>query len=98
MNCTLRRYLLSVFLLFVYLPTSATADELRDAVQAYNSKDYQTAYRIWRPLAEKGNALAQKCLGRMYEMGRGVPMDMVDAASWYRKAAEQGNPFAQLML
>ena len=31
----------------------------------------------------------------MYDYGRGVPQDDVEAAKWYRKAAEQGNDLAQ---
>ena len=34
-------------------------------------------------------------LGVMYEIGEGVPQDHAVAASWYRKAAEQGNAGAQ---
>ncbi len=40
-----------------------------------------------------GDALAQFDLGFMYESGRVVPKDDVEAAKWYRKAAGQG--FAQ---
>ncbi len=31
----------------------------------------------------------------MYDLGRGVPKDYGQAAIWYRRAAEQGNPVAQ---
>jgi hypothetical protein len=31
----------------------------------------------------------------MYERGQGVPQDYAEAAKWYRKAAEQGEPSAQ---
>jgi TPR repeat protein len=31
----------------------------------------------------------------MYEEGKGVPQDYAAAASWFRKAAEQGNAYAQ---
>ena len=34
----------------------------------------------------------------MYANGRGVEKDETEAAIWYRKAAEQGNATAQLML
>ncbi len=37
---------------------------------AYNSGDYATALREWRPLAEQGNAVAQSNLGVMYGQGR----------------------------
>lgn len=37
-------------------------------------------------------------IGEMYETGKGVPQDYAQAAIWYRKAAEQGNPSAELNL
>ncbi|MDO5853485.1 MAG: Sel1-like repeat-containing protein kinase family protein [Thermoplasmata archaeon] len=46
-------------------------------------------------LAESGDADAQYRLGRMYDLGDGVPRDFSTAAHWYGKAAEQGHPLAQ---
>ncbi len=40
---------------------------------AFDRGDYATALREWRPLAEKGNAIAQSKLGFMYVFGEGVP-------------------------
>ena len=37
-------------------------------------------------------------LGQLYEKGLGVLQDYVEAAKWYRKAADQGNAGAQLLL
>ena len=34
----------------------------------------------------------------MYEKGRGVKQDYVEAVKWYRKAAEQGHAKAQFIL
>jgi TPR repeat protein len=34
----------------------------------------------------------------MYENGRGVPQDYAAAVGWYRKAAEQGEAYAQYNL
>ncbi|MEE2862811.1 MAG: tetratricopeptide repeat protein [Gemmatimonadota bacterium] len=50
---------------------------------------------FWRARAEEGDALAQLNLGVMYENGRGVPEDDVEAVRWFRLAAEQGNAFSQ---
>ncbi len=61
-------------------------------------RDYGTASRQWRPLAEQGNAKAQFNLGVMYDRGLGVPQDYAEAVKWYRKAAEQGNARAQRAL
>ena len=47
---------------------------------AYNQRDYATALRHWRPLAEQGDARAQLYLGQMYRRGKGVTKDNSDAA------------------
>jgi hypothetical protein len=48
-----------------------------------------------RKAAGQGNAEAQTHLGVMYENGKGVPIDLAEAAHWYRLAAGQGNTLAQ---
>src|SRR5512137_496566 len=68
---------------------------LDDATVAYQRGDYATALRLFRPLAEQGDAAAQNYLGIMYATGRGVPRDDAEAVRWYRKAAEQGFTPAQ---
>ena len=42
--------------------------------------------------------MAQYYLGGMYRVGRGVPQNQIEAAKWYRAAAEQGNAKAQYNL
>ena len=69
-----------------------------EGMGAANRGDYATALKEWKPLADQGNALAQKSLGEMCENGWGVSQDYAQAAQWYRKAAEQGNASAQLSL
>ena len=45
--------------------------------------------------AKAGDAIAQYKLGYDYYLGRGVALDYVQAAIWWRKAADQGFPSAQ---
>jgi len=53
----------------------------------------------WIKGAESGDAEAQCTLGQFYELGKlGLPQDYSQAVKWYRKAAEQGHPRAQLYL
>lgn len=65
---------------------------------AYWRGDYATALKVWRPLADHGNAVAQFGLGMMYEHGDGVPRDFVQALGWYLKAADRGQAAAQYEL
>jgi TPR repeat protein len=69
----------------------AIAEPFEDATKAYYRGDYETAYRLIKPLAEQGLPEAQFNLGLMYDKGQGVPQDYAEAVKWYRKAAEQGN-------
>lgn len=66
-----------------------------EGVAAYDSGDYATALKEFRPLAEQGEASAQGSLGVMYAKGQGVTQDYKEAVKWYRKAAEQGDATAQ---
>ena len=72
--------------------------DFQKGLDAYKNKDYATALREWKPLAEQGNAEAQYILGWMYEYGKGVLQDDETAVKWYKRAAEQGNAPAQTNL
>ena len=58
----------------------AAAGPFEDGRAAYNSGDYATATRIWRPMAERGDAVAQYKLGFKYQRGLGLPHERRDAA------------------
>ena len=62
---------------------------------AYDQRDYATALRHYRPLAEQGHAGAQNRLGWMCRGGWGVNRDFAEAVRWYRKATDQGDAKAQ---
>ena len=81
--------------LLLALAAPVAADDDADAIAAYKSGDYEATVRLWKPLAEQGNASAQNNLAAMYENGRGVPQDDAEAVKWYRKAADQGYTVAQ---
>jgi len=86
---------LTALVLLLLAVETASAGPVEDGETAYQKGDYGTALSLWRPLAEEGDAEAQRSLGQMYDFGRGVPRDEVQATLWYRKAAEQGNASAQ---
>jgi len=58
-------------------------------------RNYATALKEWRPLADQGDAHTQFNLGLMYRKGQGVTQDDAGAVRWYRKAADQGAAAAQ---
>jgi len=73
-------------------------DAFQRGLAAYSNKDYETALREWRPLAEEGLPVAQNNLGQMYANGQGVPKDDNEAAKWTRMAAEKGDTEARYNL
>ena len=72
--------------------------KLDAAYEAYKQNNFNEAIRLYRPLADQGNAKAQTNLGVAYENGEGFIQDYTAAASWYRRAANQGNSDAQRAL
>ncbi len=88
--------LVIVFLLLG--PYKAKGDELLDAVEAYNSQDYETAVRIWPSYATKGNVNAQYFLGVAYHEGHGVNTSLNQTIVWFRKAAHGGHSTAMFNL
>ena len=69
-----------------------------EAEAAWQRGDYDMAERLYRSLAERGDASAQHFLGKMYLNGEGVRQDPVEAAKWFRLAANQGHTGAQFYL
>lgn len=87
-----------VLVLALLVVVSAVAQTEREGFEAYLHRDYGTAIRIWKRLAEQGVLVAQYTLGLMYDNGEGVPEDDIEAAKWYRLVAEQGDVDAQYSL
>jgi TPR repeat protein len=85
--------LLILLLLTLGFIGSTNAD-FEDGVNAYNSEDYQTAYKELLPLARNNDSSAQIYIGDMYYFGYAVSQDRTKALEWYAKAAEFENPVA----
>jgi TPR repeat protein len=77
---------------------SAWAGPFDDAGAAYQRGDYETAFELLKPLADKGNADAQFTVGLMYELGQGIAQNYDEAQKWYRLSADQGNVASQFNL
>ena len=74
----------------------AGGDAYAEGFRAFEQTDYAAALRLWTPLAERGDPLAQFGLGLIYERGiPGTPMDPEEALHWYRRAARHGVAPAQ---
>ena len=56
---------------------------------AWEKYDYDTAFKILKPAAERGEPWAQLRMGVAYELGSGVTKDIPTAIAWYEKAASQ---------
>lgn len=94
MNQLLKQGLLVCGCLFVFAG-QAIADPLSDAQRAFDEGSYIKAAKLFRPLAEKGNAMAQFKLATMYYNGKGVTKNFKEALRLYRISAEQGHVVAQ---
>jgi TPR repeat protein len=92
------RATLTALLMPVAMAGATIAGPLEDAFEAYGHGEYATANRLWRPLAEKGDALAQLYIAMAFHDGLGVPQDYDEAVKWCRKAADQGQKNAQAYL
>ena len=73
----------------------ASAGPLEDGLAAAKRGDHATALKLFRPLAEQGDVVAQSMLGSFYWSGVGVRQDYAESMKWYLKAAEQGDAMAQ---
>jgi TPR repeat protein len=80
----------TAILLMLSLAAPVAAGPLEDADTAIKRRDYGTAVRLIRPLAEQGDATAQYNLGIFYDNGLDVPQDHVSAYMWFSLSASQG--------
>jgi uncharacterized protein len=95
MKHSLRHTIVAIILV---LSTAAPlmAGPLEDADVAIKRRDYATALRIIRPLAEQDDASAQYSLGVFYDNGLSVPQDLVRAYMWFTLSAKQGKDGAAI--
>jgi len=74
---------------------AAAGSAVRAGVEAWQAGNYDEAIRVWRPLADRGDADAQYNVAQAYFLGRGVPQNMNLAEQWYARAARQGHEEAE---
>ncbi len=86
---------LLALLLAVGAGVPAQADPFEQGMAQFKRGEFEAAYKLWRPLAERGDALAQLNVGNLFERGQGVTQDSAEAAQWWLKAASRGVAQAQ---
>ena len=86
---------IALLMLLVAGPLHAT---LAEGIQAYERGQFANALQFLLPLANEGDAVAQHHLGLMYEEGKGVRSDPVQARQWFERAAKVGYAEAQFRL
>jgi uncharacterized protein len=89
MRLTLK-HVVGAIILMLSFAAPVAAGPLEDADTAIKRRDYATAVRLIRPLAEQGDATAQYNLGVFYDNGLDVPQDRVSAYMWFSLSAAQG--------
>src|SRR3989442_867918 len=67
-------------------------------IDAGSADPVESRLKYWQAKAEKGDRVAQRYIGWHYYLGQGVTKDFVEAATWFRKAADQGDSSAQWLL
>jgi TPR repeat protein len=98
MNIICRSLIVAIALAAATASLPSRAGPLEDGMAAFVEKDYLTALKLWRPLAEQGNATAQYEVGILYAEGKGVVASDLIAAAWFQRAADQGVAAAQYNL
>src|SRR3954466_3750503 len=94
-----RTIAIGALLIAQLLGTSAAfAGPWEDGMAAYNRGDYVPAMRVFRRLAEQGNAKAQNVLGVMFRKGEGTPKNPARAHMWFSFAAKRGDAKAKAEL
>ena len=63
-----------------------TGGDISEGIAAMARGDYQTAFAIFKSLAEAGNFIAQQNLGVMYNEGLGIAKDSEKASYWFEKS------------
>ena len=77
---------------------SAGSPMYNEGLTAFASGDIATAFQLWRPLAEHGDADAQFALASLYYDGIGVPVDHTESSYWFLLASRRGHADAQFNL
>ena len=71
---------------------------LEDGESEYTKRNFENAFKIWKPLAESGNPFAQAYLCTLFEKGEGVKKDYEKAIYWCKLASAKNIYASQFSL
>jgi serine/threonine protein kinase len=77
---------------------SKTGTLYAQAVSERRAGHPETAFRLFRQVADLGDARSMLELGNMLADGEGTPQNYEEAARWYRRAADRGSTNAKLLM
>ena len=89
---------LAVIAVWLSLISAALGGPLEDADSFFRTGDFKTAAALYRPLGAEGEPFAQFRLGVLYEEGKGITQDSLEAIRWYVVASAQGHSDATYRL
>ena len=78
-------------------PKDPVADLAR-AEAAASAGDFETALLVWSPLAQAGDATAQRSIGQCFVAGAGVEKNAELGLQWLTLAAAQGDATAERLI
>jgi len=90
--------LLLLSTLFAFFAAAAKSDDYTSAMEASRKNDFATAFKLLKPLADRGDIRAQGELGALYLSGRGTTHDAKQGVHWTKEAASKGLATAQYNL
>lgn len=70
--------------------------QFQQGVAAYDKGDFAEAFKIWLPLAQKGDLAAMRNVGLLLRKGEGTPRDPKRALWFYEEAGTKGFGLAQV--
>ncbi len=85
-------------ILAIFIISPSLSDEFQLGQKAFQNGNIEKAINHWRPIASKGNSLAQYKLGVLYEKGNGVDQNSAESFYWWKLAASNGHARSQYHL
>lgn len=80
--------------MFVIVCAVSSRADFNAGFSAYQKGDFQSAFQELSPEANRGNSKAQFALGLLYQGGKGVDRDYIQAYMWYGLAEAKGHKIA----